>query len=751
MTDNKGVLDSYHLGEVLKLSSRKIGERCGAAGVELLARRLTEYIGTLEEDKYSYVWRSAIEDHEQDSNNDDSRSALLNAVRDAALGATTTDTPAARDLVKSLLLSPYQTLTRIGIFVCGENYGNVGSVFWSCVKDEWFFGNSYWHEIFWFIKKSFTKFSSIERARFLGIVDNFKGDWPDASKQVERDETFKRDILYPAFGLGDCDVDKKYQTLVERFGSVRDHPDFHLYSTGGWVGEQSPVASDVLVAMSDEELIRFLNGFSPTENDWDGPSYRGLASSLSTAVRASEDGFGGRIELFVDLARPYQHGLLRGLKERWADDKRDINWEAAIKALSVIVSKPEFKYELNNLNNEGSEPSVHWVICDIADLLKSATNSERHLPAELYNSFLEILRKILAFQAPSPAELSNDAVTHAINSTRGRILEAFIHLALAIRREEVASGSAHSNSWINFEAIFDSELSSSEQGMNADFAALAGLYCVNLHYLNPQWTESNFHRLFSASNEVAWRCSAQGFAYQSHLYDWLFKKLVEGGHLRKMIYSEGLPDQVSVKALQFLGLAYLQGMESLETGLFSELIVELKIKELKQLCWFFWTLRGGEPSARSPKIIAFWLRVVEQMRLNNTRSPELKSALSQLVAFVQELNQELVDALVEVAPNAQVEHHGYLLIEHLARLASRYPTEVATVYKAALDGFLPDFDREEIIDCVIRLAEAGAVDDAEFICNVYAHQGSTLLKETYETIKAKQRTKTGGESDDISE
>jgi hypothetical protein len=75
------------------------------------------------------------------------------------------------------------------------------------------------------------------------------------------------------------------------------------------------------------------------------------------------------------------------------------------------------------------------------------------------------------------------------------------------------------------------------------------MYCANFHFLNSDWTEVNFDRLFSSSNEKAWRCAAQGFAYQHHLYDWLFRRLVGGGQLRRMVYTEGLPDHVAEREL----------------------------------------------------------------------------------------------------------------------------------------------------------------------------------------------------------
>jgi len=741
MSDKAGVLDSYHLGEVLKTSARKLGERCGAAAVDMLARRLAEYIGSAEDDKYSYIWRSAIEDHEQDAHKEDTRAVLVDAVRDAALGATSISSAAALTVAKSLLQSPYPTLTRVGIFVCGEHYGIVGAAFWECARRSWFIEVLYWHELYWFINKAFSKFSAAQRGQFLGFVDQLKGNWSDELRQEEWDETHRRDLLHPAFGLGDSEVDERYQTLVQRWGPVRDHTDFHTYSTGGWVGDRSPVASDTLVGISDDELVAFLKGFLPDGRSWDGPTRRGLASSISAAVRSSQDGFAGRIGLFADLARPYQHGLLRGLKERWSDDKRDIDWPATLSLVQAIVSSPAFGVDLAVDKTEGWEPSVYWVVSDIADLLKSATGTERHLPPEFHKSCLQVLRLVLD-ATPRETGESNDAVSHAINSPRGRTLESFIHLALAMRREEVAANLGSGETWLAVVSVFDAELANSESGLNSDFAAMAGMYCANFHYLNAEWTAANFDRLFSSTSEVAWKCAAQGFAYQRHLYEWLFKCLVKSGHLKRMVYSEDLPYQVAERALQFLGLAYLEGMESLDGGgLLSELVAGLKVKELSQLCWFFWTLRGkAEPSARTSKIMTFWMKVAEQVRSNRAGVPELQSALSQLAVFIHELTPVAVEALVDAAPHAQVKHHGYILVQNLARLASKHPKEVAAIFRAAMSGFLPDYRKEDVIECVNRLTEAGEAEEAEWICNAYADRGSTLLKETYEALRARQRS-----------
>ena len=134
------------------------------------------------------------------------------------------------------------------------------------------------------------------------------------------------------------------------------------------------------------------------------------------------------------------------------------------------------------------------------------------------------------------------------------------------------------------------------------------------------------------------------------------------------------------------------------------------------------------------------MRVAEQVRTSRAEVPELQSALSQLAVFVHELTPTAVEALVDAAPHAQVRHHGYMLVENLARLASQYPKEVAAIFRAAMSGFLPDYRKEDVIGCVNRLANAGEAEEVERICNAYAERGSTLLKETYEALRAKQRS-----------
>ena len=667
MGDELGVLDNYHLKEALQGAVKRLGERCGKAAIDLLSTRFIESIDASPDDEYSYIWRSAIEDHEPDTHKDSYRTILVDSIRDAALGLVDSNSKDKSEVLKTLLQSPYVTLVRIGIFICGERYGSVGTHFWEVFRPQWMIEIPYWHELFWFIKKGFPRFSASERQQFIDGVIDVKGNWKDLASSQEWDEILRRDLLFPAVGFGDAEVELLFETLVKRRGTVREHPDFHTYSKSGFVGENSPVTSDQIINMSDVELIDLMRNFVPDTKSWDGATYRGFAENLSGAVRASADGFANRMRLFANSARPYQHGLLSGLRERWAEDKRDIDWSATLSIIQSIVTAGELRRDLNAEQHKGWEPSVYWVVSDIADLIKAGASSpDRPLQPLEYEKCIEILQTILGMIGPTSAGKSEDAVIDAINSPRGKTLEAVINVALAMRRHEVMTGQKIPAVWRAVGPIFESELQSSESGQNEEFATLVGMYCANLHYLNPNWVEGNFDRLFSLSNENAWNCATQGIVHQRHLYRWLFEKIKNGGHLRRMIFAKRTDDSVSKKALQFLGLAYLEECEQLaQPGLMLDLITSVHFNELMQLCWFFWTLRDGleKSEIRRRRILNFWSQVATAIRTKGNSQPALQSELNLLSIFIQEITPEIELIWCEAAPHADIRHHGNNLVE----------------------------------------------------------------------------------------
>lgn len=740
--ENHASISNYQLKLIVDLCAKKLGERCGLAATKVISTQLAAYIGDVENDRHSYIWRPCIEDQQQEVVDEDTRFILVDALRNASLGVVESNRENINLLAEELLKSPYVTIARIGIYVCGEHYPLLRTSFWHNAQEKWFEEIPYWHEIYWFIRKTYSQYIPTEKEFFWNFARAAAAVEKEHPKSEEWNEQHLRDILHAAAGQGDATLDEEYRKLVEKLGEVREHPDFHIYSgPATWVDlEKSPYSSEKILQMSNEELVKFCTDFVPDNHSLNGPTYQGVASALSAAVRASDDGFKSRLTLFIGFDRPYQYGLLKGLEERWREDKRDIPWAEILQMAGEMIATPAFKNEIVAESSKEWGPNIQWLVTSLADLIKSSADKERPPKRNIRIESINILGKVLELLPLNQFEQNKDAVNKAINTTRGRMLEAFIHISLALRREDDTAGLDEAETWKVIGDLFEKEAVSANLGQNSEFSVLAGIYCLNIHYINAGWADTNFDKLFSLDNLNAWKCAAQGFSHQNYVSDWMYSKLIKGGHLRRFIW-EGLPENVERKALQFLGIGYLRGMEVVETEkLFREVIESLDNSRLQHLCWFFWTMRvkeGVSPNAQ--KILAFLYEVAERMG-DPANNPQLAASLIQLLAFETELSPAAVDIYIRLAPYAEKNWHGYILLENLARLVTSHPEQVSKILKSALTGFLPSYREEIIVEIVRQLDLSGFEEDAQSICNFYVENGSYILKPLYEEIVRKGRS-----------
>lgn len=725
----------YHLRESLDKNAGSLGVRCGMQAVLSLMASLSIALGSPEDDHRSSWWRSAVEKHDQDKYHDDFKSALLDAVRDATLGCISGDEEEGRQAVRALLRSPYPTLVRVGIFASAKKYGELGEIFWEELKDQWLVDAPYWHEIYWFIRENFRRFSLQQRTKFLSAVERCEGDWADPSKAEVLNLRHRRDIYHAAFEQGDAEVDLRYQTLTALYGPPREHVDFHIFMSSGWLGDRSPKSPPELAQLARRELIQYLREFVPDEAKR-GESKSGLASALADAIRTSEDSFVDVLGQFIGLDPAYQYGAFNGLVRRWSDDKTDIPWAAAFNLGKEIILN---SVDGGQSSEDDRSSDTNSTVSEILRLVGVAFEDEKRTApvGALADAYL-ICKLVIDRYIPTKATSDADAVSDAINNPRGRAIEALIRLLLYSRKSELETLAPLIN-WRAAEPLFDSLLAASELGDDADFAALAGMYISNLHFLSEVWVEANFDRIFSTTSDTAWRCATQGFAYQRHIRSWLYLALREGGHLRRMLGDPTIRDPVWSRAQQFVLLAYINGEEPLfgpRADLMPYLVQTIKGEKLSKLCWFLWTLRGSLDRDKRQHVLKFWTEVSLRVGgAKDTHAIEL-SALSQLAAHIDEnLPANVLAAWVQSAPYADVAHHDSTLVEELQRLSVSFPLEVAQVFLAALQRFRPTYDQAKIIACVRQIARAGCVSEAERICVIYTEQGYSFLNPIYVEIR----------------
>ncbi|KKO64067.1 hypothetical protein VM94_02209 [Janthinobacterium sp. KBS0711] len=745
MREKKTLLQTHYLKDALEGHCQKLGERCGEAAVRLFMRRLTNTIGAPKDDKYTYVKRKAIEEHQQDAYAGESlTSVYIDALRDAMIGFVRKDKASAATILATLLTSEFPSIVRVGIYICDSHFLAFSDVLEQYFKESWLIKPEFWHEAYWLVKRNYAHFPSTLKHKFLNLVQALPGDWDeDDPRTADFKDCHRRDLLSAIAGQGDSAVDAWYQSLMQKFGAAHDHVDFQSFSSGGWVGAATPKTSDEFLTMTADELQAFMETFKPDQSVFNGPSYRGAADNLQEAVKASEDGFAAKFPLFANAHPAYQHGLLSGLKERLSLAPSSFDWPATVQLIQSILKgiNPASQVDDQSFSDVFELTSL-WVLTDISDLMEAGFQSSSHpIPSTLQSECLKTILSLLELSTPHDTSDVKDAVSTMINSRYGKALEASLVAALAIARAD-NSGEAARQVWAALCPIYSDALDASEAGLNLEFATFGGLYCVNLHYLDATWVLDNFNRLFSSKNKAAWICAAQGFSYQNHFYPWLYKLLRDGGHLYRMIYEDTQKDQVQERTMQFLGLAYLNDeLESLDStggspGLMARVINDLNMEALSRICWFFWTLRPQGPSGvNAPKIVSFWKKLDETIRASGQEHAELLSALNSLAVFLGELDDSTTPLLLNAAIYANVKFHSHTLLSELRRLSDDNPKTVSEIFDAVTNRFLPDFEQEDVVAVVERIADCGEVEIARKICNKYNEKGVNFLNPVFERIR----------------
>lgn len=728
----RAVVDAYHLNEMFRKNAAALGKACGAEAVEVLAERLGACIAAENNDRFTYITRGTIEDNKQQNHDDDTtRGVLTSAIRDVLLSLAEASPSAALQSVEALLKSKYLTFKRIALYVIGARYSAVGTALWNQISPK-FFRLELRHEMYELIKRNFSVFSPAQRATLRKIIDGLTLKVNEPEKQEDFDASWKLEWLHAAKGQGDQELDQLYSKYLSVVGSEPTNPSFPAYMESGWVGQKSPTTVEQLAKLEIEPLVSYLASFRPT-GEWGSPSEEGLGETLKEAVKRDHARFAKALNAFAPVAVPYGYYVLRAFEELW-NSKVAIPWQPILAFCEQLVFDPAF-WSLSPKSDVPLKPNRSWLTATISDLIKAGTRSDEHaFDANLLPLAQKVLVEILRLQ-PSTAEGKDDALNEAINTAKGDAVEALFNLAL--RRARVARQTAkdHQPVWEALRPVFESELEKCKDA-NFEFSALAGNYLANLYFLSKEWTVSNINRIFSTEHARNWSCAMQGFAYVHVFYEQVYKLLAANGHLERVLSVEHQGRHVRKKVLQLIAIAYVQGIESLppQKGLFAQVLLQWKHEDLKELIWFFWTLREDRADEKlTRRIMDFWRWCYERIKGREEENAELLSKLTFFAAFIVQIDVETEQWLLQAAPWAEVDYNATFLIEALDDIVDRAPGSAAKVYKAMLNRSTPTFDPKHIRSTITKLYSAGLTNDADEICNAYAEKGALeLVRDIYE-------------------
>jgi hypothetical protein len=701
-------IKDHWVKEIVKRAANSLGAKLGTEALPLFVQRAREAFSQGVATRYSYIARAAVEEHKQNHSWRGPESWAVSGLRDALLSWLDADAEAARPFVASMYKDCAEIVRRVAIYALDVRFETL-RVLYSGIVGPALFTTGHLHELYNVLKNHFSEFSEEQKAATVGAIRQL-----EVSANVENPELtrkyLQRQWLSAIADKGYPDADAWFAELSSEpnLGSLSPHPDFMSYMETRWGHGATPYPVQELIAFAkDGNIVDQLNSFAQ-QGSWSGPSTRSLVDTLIEAVSAEPSLFLGEINSFLAAKRAYQYGLISGFKKVWdasPDPKMPFNWEDAWPKLIGFfdsVIRPDSFWSEEVTESDVLTPTRDWIPTLISDFLRAGTrNDERAYDASLLPrgwALIEILvRRSLKQDEADPSR----AMDKAINSPKGVAIEALIDHALRACRVSDASTGSHADAWAAVVPLFDEQLALC-QNANYEFSTLAGAYIGNIHYMNKDWCEKQFAKVFPKEFPSNCLSAIDGLAWappSGPIYDLLLKHGIVSWALRNSPAEFRARENI----LERIALAYLWAIEDLKSAHFDLLFGAKLYDDLRHIAHYFWSV-SGQPLTDQQKalIVEFWKECVMRTRDAVPAPTQLLSTLSQLSVYLTSIAENDEALLLAVAPHVGVEYNADDFIKELDRFVDNNPAAVCRVLDAVLKAYKPDYDFEDRLKKLLR-------------------------------------------------
>jgi hypothetical protein len=596
------VVEGYWLQELVSHHARTCGRRAGRHAAEMFARKVRQVFGKGGRAEWSWSFRPAVESHSQNRAWHSVENAVVEGLRDALLGWGEADTQHFEDFVVDLIRADVEMLRRVGIFIMNEQWSVCGHRYTSVVSRE-LFDEGHVHELSHLLERRFDDFDQADKDGTLAAIRAIKiTDGEDATARSLRAHLrWLSALVTSTYAPVQVWIRELTATLKT---SIPQNADFNSYIESSVGPGPSPYAVEELAALAERGcIVEKLNEVKPAKA-WREPSIEALVDALERAVGAAPQHFVRALPKFADAASPYQEAIVNGFRRLWlapAPDVGAVDWDETWHGLMNLVGSVCAKGDTTVRVEDGVVYTFSRFATAAADLLHAGTRDDtRSYPEALLPQAWPILESLCdrAQAVESPAD---DSMFQAINSPRGRVIEALFSQLLRECRIADRKSDGHAQVWASRRGRIDAELARAEAA-NYEFLTLAAAYGANLDYVDPQWFEASVPRIFPLERPVQLLCALGGLAYCA-MTRRVYVLLRNAGVLDRALPLE-LKGRDSRKMLvERIVLGYLWNEESLDSPRIGYLFEGDRDGDLKAAIWFLWTVRRQElTSAQIEKI-----------------------------------------------------------------------------------------------------------------------------------------------------
>ena len=712
------VVDEYWLKKLIDHHASSLGKKIGHSAAKLFAERVREVFGRGDRAKWSHVFRAAIEEDAQNDQGNSADNCVVVGLREVLLAWCDGDPLAVKSFVKSLLCDENEMLRRIGIFVLGQRWKELNSLYYPIATQE-LFKSGHLHELYGLLRENFEVFSNQEKAATIEAIRNLpqpKGDTTGIRERLQHGWlSALAGTTYEPAAEWLADLRKKYR------GDPR-HSEYLSFTETRWGPGPSHYSRQELVSFASERSIGERLSAAMQGDMWEGPTVEALVDELERAVGSAPAQFVDVLPDFLAVPRPYQYALVNGYLKLWREPKESVApidwdgiWSPLLKFFRQLLTDPQF-WQIGDVDNwREAQPS--WIANTIADLLDYGTRDDQHAYApDLLPDGWSLIQILLEHGEPI-TEPSHDPMNQAISSSRGRALEAaFNHILRRCRLADKELGS-HAEVWSEVCEFVTQELALCV-GKNFEFSTLCGAYLGNLEYMDADWLQEHIRDIFPDAHPTNLRCAVGGLAYAT-VNGRIYRMLRDADVMDSALRLEQQDRHSREKLMERLMLGYLWGEEALDSPRFTCLFRSGDSEDFELISLFFRSIRRETLNPdQVERIVNYWHRCVKWARKQTILPTKLLAGLSGLTAFLNTAKGENRDLVLEVAPYVCVHHESYEFISELNRLVGDSPAEVRDILARFIDTHEPFYDYEGRMRTLLKsLAELGYRGDVIDFCD----------------------------------
>jgi hypothetical protein len=707
--------NTSHSEEITAKIAVKAGKVLGLEAVQLFHDRLETILGELGNDKWSSIWRPAIEDHSQNVRTDDAQNILVNAFRDSLIGFVENYLEQSSSQIKIFLESRFETIKRINIYILNRHYRHLYSLA-DVVLVPIYFSSNFRHELWMLLRNHYRDFSDSLKRRVLDIILNLN-DISREEQISEAESAYYKAIWLSAIKDAGKDTKELYEYFITKVGSEPEHPDFSSYIRVGPLQDQPPYQIEELLSWEVDELVKHLDAFTASYNSkevsFTQRGLRGLVIALHQAIKAEPIKFYAQIHTFSDLDFAFVYEIIEAYDELWTQKLTlpwDQIWGHLLNFCEGLIKQERFWRPESAKTRSDFVGNSNWVVSAIGRLITNGTRSDEHsFSDKLLPKAEAILEALINGVESEEFKPDSDAVFLAINSPRGICIEGLFNLTLRSCRLSDKETGNHRKTWDHFQPIYTALLANGESG-KYEFATLVANYLPNFLYMSQDWVLANLNNIFDLRDYQKWLCAMQGYSYVDTIYQEIFGHFKKEGHFIRALDDENLREQVKERIVENVTVAFINDFEELEdeNSLINQLIVRTRPSEIGNLIWFMWSLRNDSDQKIRTKVFKLWPRILDAIDTRDHSGRLLASKLCTWAVFVDVVNDTNKPLILSVAEYADEEHNSSQLLESIARISLQQPLEAYDIWDRMLLRSQADYPAEAIRTALINIAKVGA-------------------------------------------